>query len=346
VVRVEKINKKPLLVLTPGDPDGIGPELVWKIISQPQPIEKSVSLLCVGAQEPFRRMGVPVVLSSPFLSGAPPPRQKKPFIWLIPAPSVANKNTFLPGFQAGWSIKMATRLVLNQRASALITGPISKERLQRGGFPFSGHTEFLADLCHTPLVTMMLTNQHLSISLVTTHLPLQAVSRFLTRKRIRITVQNTLAYLKKYRKIKTPVIKVAALNPHAGEGGLFGKEEIKIIAPEIASLQRLNQKNHRRNRFKISGPFPADTLFVKHLLEAPAQKADAIICMYHDQGLIPVKLLDFPKTVNVTLGLPFIRTSVDHGVGFDLVGKGCADPSSLRAAIHLAIQNLKGGPKT
>lgn len=332
-----KVRKKPILVLTPGDPDGIGPELVWKILSKPTSIQKSISILCVGAREPFDRMGVPVVNAltggTSLRRGLESPRSTHPFVWLVPAPS--DSKNFVPGFQAGWSIQVATELVLDKIAAALVTGPISKERLQKGGFKYPGHTEFLADLCQAKSVTMMLTNEQLSVSLVTTHLPLQAVSKTLTRKLIRETVLNTVHYLRHYRRIKKPKISVAALNPHAGEKGLFGNEEIKIISPEIVSMQRAS-----RGRFEIAGPFPADTLFARHILAPPHEKSDAVICMYHDQGLIPVKLSDFSNGLNLTLGLPFVRTSVDHGTAFDIAGKNIADPGSMVYAIRKAIEYL------
>jgi 4-hydroxythreonine-4-phosphate dehydrogenase len=157
------------------------------------------------------------------------------------------------------------------------------------------------------------------------------VSQALTREKICRAILDTVQGLQDFWGIQKPRIAVAALNPHAGESGLFGREEIEVIEPEIREIQHQAQ-----NQFKIEGPIPADTLFAKHLLAPQESRYDAVVCMYHDQGLIPVKLLDFPNTVNVTLGLPMIRTSVDHGVGFDIAGQGIADPSSLRAALRLA----------
>jgi 4-hydroxy-L-threonine phosphate dehydrogenase PdxA len=177
--------------------------------------------------------------------------------------------------------------------------------------------------------------------LVTTHLGIHQVSAALTREKIRRTVFHTVDGLQKFWGVQKPRIAVTALNPHAGESGLFGSEEIDIIQPEISHLNRKSL-----GKFEVEGPFPADTLFAKHILRSKKDRWDAVVCMYHDQGLIPVKLLDFHRTVNITLGLPIVRTSVDHGVGFDIKGKGIADASSLLAAIELAARIVKKRAKT
>ena len=325
-----------IIAVTPGDPAGIGPEVVWKALKRRVP--SAVSLLCVGARSPFEKMGVPVIEVNAELlkKGIRPPKTKKPYVWLLAAPIKAPRGRLLEGFQSGWAIEKATALVQQQIASALATGPISKERLQQGGFPYPGHTEFLADLCGVKNVTMMLANEKLRISLVTTHLALKDVPRAVTRARLRQTILHTADHLRRWWGIQRPHIAIAALNPHAGESGIFGTEEIRVLSPEIRHLQsQLGQTA------ELSGPLPADTLFAKHIMADPRQRYDAVVCMYHDQGLIPVKLLDFPQTVNITLGLPIVRTSVDHGVGFDIVGTGKADPSSLESAIGLAVQITK-----
>lgn len=326
--------KKPILVLTPGDPDGVGPEITWKVIKSGK--FNNIGILCVGAKAPFKKLRAPVVEFDPLTESLVPPHRKGPFVWLMPAPEIAPPGAFLEGFQAGWSIEQAARLVLNGAAAALVTGPIHKDRLQRGGYLFAGHTEFLAALCETKDVTMMLINDALRISLVTIHLSLRDVPQAISREKIRRAVTQTAEGLRSFWGIRRPRIAVAALNPHGGESGLFGREEVDLIEPEIHSLQ---QKGG--NHFEVFGPFPSDTLFAKHVLATPKRRFDAIVAMYHDQGLIPVKLLDFHKTVNVTLGLPMIRTSVDHGVGFDIAGQGIANPSSLHAAIELAISMVK-----
>ncbi len=325
---------KKTLALTPGDPDGIGPEITWKMIRSKN-LEKGITLLCVGAEAPFKKLGAPIERFDEKNPSHTPPKSRYPFVWLLPAPESVETGRLLEGFQTGWSIEKATQLVRSQIASALVTGPISKERLQKGGYIYPGHTEFLASLCQSsgiiPPVTMMLANQQLRVSLVTTHIAHQKVSSSLTADKIVRAIQQTADGLTQFWGIQKPKIAVAALNPHAGESGLFGYEEINTIYPAILSAQNLPSQS-----FEVSGPYAADTLFANHLLAKSKKRYDAIVCMYHDQGLIPVKLLDFHNTVNVTLGLPMIRTSVDHGVGFDIAGKGVANPSSLCAAVKLA----------
>jgi len=333
-----------ILAVTPGDPAGIGPEIVWKSLRSPRLRRrwKDHALLCIGAREPFDQLGAPVIeIKSDLLDGTHalvPPRHKGPFVWLLPAPT--RSRFFLPGFQSGWAIERAARLVLAGHAQALVTGPISKERLQRGGYKYVGHTDFLADLCAVREdFTMMLANDLLRVSLVTTHLALKDVPRAITRERVRRAVTQTAEHLIHWWGIARPRIAVAALNPHAGEAGILGREEIRVIEPELRALRA-----KARGRYVIDGPLPADTLFANELLAPRSERHDAVVCMYHDQGLIPVKLLDFKRTVNVTLGLPIVRTSVDHGVAFDIAGQGIADASSFESAVDLAIDIVKRRP--
>jgi 4-hydroxythreonine-4-phosphate dehydrogenase len=188
---------------------------------------------------------------------------------------------------------------------------------------------------------MMLANPRLRVSMVTSHLPLSDVPRALTAAEIFRAVEHTASALRSWWGIAKPRIAVCALNPHAGEGGLLGTEERDLIIPALAQLRR------RLARVaEISGPHPSDTLFAQNDARSPRERYDAVVAMYHDQGLIPVKLLDFPGTVNVSLGLPMIRTSVDHGVAFDLVGTGRADPTSFQQALALAAQLVKTGSST
>ena len=335
-----------ILAITPGDPEGIGPEIVWKTLKNRPKGLSGVQFLCVGAREPFDRLGAPVqeVDFESLLSGAiKPPRSTEPFVWLIPAPLKASRASagsrsgpnrlHLPGFQSGWSIERATQLVRNRIANAIVTGPISKERLQKGGFPYPGHTEFLAELCGVKRVTMMLANDTLRVTLVTTHLALKDVSKNLKRSAIELCIAQTIGSLRDWWKIPKPRIAVLGLNPHAGEAGLFGNEETKVIAPAIEAM-----RNKLGANAIISGPHPADTLFAKHVMAKPEDRYDAVVCMYHDQGLIPVKYLGVEQGVNITLGLPLVRTSPDHGTAFDIAGTGKADASSLLAAIRAARQ--------
>ncbi|MCM2278017.1 MAG: 4-hydroxythreonine-4-phosphate dehydrogenase PdxA [Oligoflexia bacterium] len=329
-----------ILVATPGDPAGIGPEIVWKSILAQVPRKHGAHLLCIGARAPFDELGARVIELSPHQleSDSPlrPPVCSAPFVWLLPAP--VRSSGLLAGFQSGWSIERAVELVRRGRAQALVTGPISKERLKDGGYRFPGHTELLARLCHAEKVTMMLANESLRISLVTTHLPYNEVPRALTRQEIRRAILHTVTHLQAWWGIRKPRVAIAALNPHAGENGLFGDEEIRLLSPVIRALQKSGQGS-----YELLGPLPADTLFANHLSAAPKSRYDAVVCMYHDQGLIPVKLVDFKNTVNITLGLPIIRTSVDHGVAFDIAGKGVADPSSFQAAVALAARLARKG---
>ena len=336
---------KPILILTPGDPDGIGPEITWKVIQRLHAAQRlnEFTLLCVGAQRPFDQMAVPIDLFNPAL----PLEQelakhqhnsnKTPRLWLFAAPSHSPQSQLLlAGHQAGWSIQSATRLVLEGVGAALVTGPIHKDRLQQGGYPYPGHTEFLAHLCNTPAVTMMLAHSQLKISLVTIHLALKDVPTNLSQEKIKKTILQTAEGLKNWWGIPHPKIAVTALNPHGGESGLFGREEMELIQPALQEL-----RNEDGQGFQISGPFPADTFFATQIQLRQKDRFDAVVCMYHDQGLIPVKLLDFHRTVNITLGLPMIRTSVDHGVGFDIAGQGIANPSSLESAIELAVNLIQ-----
>lgn len=319
--------KKPILLVTPGDPDGIGPEVVWKgISSKHKEWSNLFSILCIGAKDPFIRLGAKVYSTNENQIGSPP-EDKDPHIWLLEAPT--SSTHFLPGFQSGWSIETATTLIQKKIGAALITGPINKDRLQKGGFSYFGHTDFLASLTQTKKVTMMLANSHARVSLVTTHIPLSRVSQTLSIKAVSETIQQTALALQKNWGITKPNIAVLGLNPHAGENGILGTEENEIISPAL-----LDARQKLGAGPEISGPYPADTFFG---VVAKNRRFDAVVCMYHDQGLIPIKLLDFENTVNVTLGLPFVRTSVDHGTAFDIAWKNTADCSSFIAATSLAF---------
>ena len=373
--------KEVVLALTPGDPEGIGPEITWKLLKKGAFRKQGIHLLCVGAREPFEKMGVPIVEYTPIAGAVIPKKIKGPFVWLLAPPKKIPSKFFKPGYQSGWAIDTATRMALTGEVSALVTGPISKDRLQRGGYPYPGHTEFLEAICTEPQysnlnrrfstirtsaskagagvvpgeatpgmpgvtlgvtpgathgVTMMLANSKLRVSLVTTHIGIKDLPIHRNRQALRRCILQTAQGLRNYWGIQKPKIAVAALNPHAGEAGRFGTEEIDFILPEIEALRAAHSRF-----FQLTGPFPADTLFALNAVAKSKDRYDAVVCLYHDQGLIPVKLLDFYHTVNVTLGLPVIRTSVDHGVGFDIAGKGIANPSSLHAAVELAAHLVR-----
>ncbi len=219
---------------------------------------------------------------------------------------------------------------LNGEFNALITGPINKNLMQCGGFDFMGHTEYLASKTGAEYPVMLLMSETLRVALVTTHLPLSEVPKQITGKRIITTTRILHQFLVEKCRLKSPLIGICGLNPHAGEGGRLGHEEITEIIPAIEILIQ--------EGIKVAGPLPADTIFTRHHLV----KYDAILAMYHDQGLPVIKHGHFGATVNVTLGLPIIRTSVDHGTAYDLAGRGMADTGSLQCALMLAEQLAAG----
>lgn len=297
------------MAITPGDRDGIGPEVTAKALRQ-FTAHKDCQFLVFGNEAALRAQGV--TTSDQVKIIAPYPGS--------------------PGAEAGRAIEQAVAAIQANEAHALVTGPISKDRLRKGGYKFMGHTDFLAKLARPkkPVpVTMMLANDHLRVSLATVHCALKDVAKKLTTAQLNQTIHNTVAALKDWYGIPKPKIAVLGLNPHAGENGLLGAEEKKILIPTLKRWQK---------REALLGPFPADTYFATVHGQL---KPDAVVAMYHDQGLIPVKMLDFAHTYNVTLGLPFIRTSVDHGTAFDIAGQNKADPSSMVSAIRAALRMVQ-----
>lgn len=223
------------------------------------------------------------------------------------------------------SIVTAAELARAGVVDAVCTAPVSKEWFARAGVADTGHTEILGALCDASNVRMMMTVDDLRVVLATIHLPLRAVAESLSVESIASAIEMTADHLRRWWKIPRPRIAVAALNPHAGDGGVYGDEEGRLIRPAIRRV--------RRRGIDATGPYPADTLFSD--LGPPA---DAVIAMYHDQGLVPIKQRDVHRAVNTTLGLPFVRTSPDHGTGYAIAGQGRADPRSMRSALELALQ--------
>jgi 4-hydroxythreonine-4-phosphate dehydrogenase len=221
-------------------------------------------------------------------------------------------------------VRAAAADVLAGRADAIVTCPITKEGLQLAGVAHPGHTEFLSQLCGGADVVMMLAGDRLRVALVTIHVALRRALELLSPAIIEKTIRITDGFFRKYMKTGVPRIAVAGLNPHAGEGGLFGVEEAAMIAPAVAAC--------RGSGIDATGPWPPDTIFYR----AWRGEFDVVVAMTHDQGLIPLKLVHFEDGVNVTMGLPVIRTSVDHGTAYDIAGKGTASPASLLAAIRMA----------
>ncbi|MBI3541328.1 MAG: 4-hydroxythreonine-4-phosphate dehydrogenase PdxA [Deltaproteobacteria bacterium] len=291
------MKKLPIIGITMGDPKGIGPEVIQKSL----------------ASREFRG------LFQALLFGDPAYFDYKKAKHLSPKEC---------GQLSGFYIEQAAQAVMQGKIDAVVTAPISKENLQKGGYPYPGHTEFLADLAQVKDFRMMMAGPKLKVVLVTIHEPIKKVAALLNTASIVTTIRVTHDSLKKWLG-KNPRIAVAALNPHAGEGGIFGDEEQKIILPAILKA--------KKEKIQVEGPFSPDTVF----LRAVQGEFDVVIAMYHDQGLIPLKILHFDEGVNITLGLPFIRTSVDHGTAFDIAGKGIADATSMKAAIKMALEMVK-----
>jgi 4-hydroxythreonine-4-phosphate dehydrogenase len=324
------------LALTMGDPAGIGPEIVvktWRALSASGPAFLVIGDHDLLAAQPGAA-GVPLRRVASAAEAAEAFSQALPVLDLpVQTGVVAGKPS--PAYARaviGW-IETGAGMVLSGQASALVTAPIAKEPLYQAGFGFPGHTEFLGELTRAadqppprgPV--MMLTSADLRAVLVTIHEPISKVPSLLTAERIVETALVTARALRTDFGIERPRLAVAGLNPHAGEAGSFGREEIEIIGPACRALAERG--------IDVSGPRPSDTLF------HPEARAtyDAVVCMYHDQALIPVKMLDFWGGVNVTLGLPIVRTSPDHGTGFDIAGRGLARPDSLIAAVRMAAAN-------
>ena len=221
------------------------------------------------------------------------------------------------------TLTVAARGCLNGSFDGMVTAPVHKGVINEAGIAFSGHTEFLQELCGVERVVMMLATEELRVALVTTHLPLKNVSAAITPQRLAQVTRILNADLQTFFGIEQPRILVAGLNPHAGEGGHLGREEIEVIEPTLEQL--------RAEGIQLTGPLPADTLFTPHWLD----NADAVLAMYHDQGLPVLKFQGFGRAVNITLGLPIVRTSVDHGTALDLAGTGKADAGSLHTAIRV-----------
>lgn len=235
------------------------------------------------------------------------------------------------------ALEESAALALRGEIQAVVTGPIHKARMQEIGFQFPGQTEFFANRSGVKNFAMLLTGGKLTVALVTAHLPLREVSAALNHREI-VRIGLLLEDFLRRRRIETPRIAVAGLNPHAGESGRVGREEIEIIAPAVSELNSRSPADRQAPTF--AGPFSPDTLF--H--HAAKGDWDGVLCMYHDQGLIPLKLQAFHEGVNVTLGLPFVRTSPDHGTAFEIAGKGVARADSMVAAINLAVELASHDP--
>ncbi|MFH1612207.1 MAG: 4-hydroxythreonine-4-phosphate dehydrogenase PdxA [bacterium] len=328
--------QKPIVGITLGDIAGIGPEIVIKSLLDEE-IISACNPLIIGDIEVFKETLKNLSITFPlnYCQNYEEAKFEKEKINIIgissfsPNDYTKGKINLLTGKASLEYIKKGIQLSLEKKIDLLVTAPVNKESIIKSGFIFSGHTEYLANLSHVKKFAMMLVSENLKVVLATTHLPLKKVSTTLSSLKIYDTIMLTYDSLKQYFGLSNPTIGVSGLNPHCGEGGSIGNEEITQIIPAILKAQKKN--------INVQGPFPADTLFVKEKLS----KFDAIITMYHDQGMIPIKMNGFGKAVNITLGLPFIRTSPDHGTGFDIAGKNIANPESLKQAIKLGIKIKK-----
>ncbi|MSP39556.1 MAG: 4-hydroxythreonine-4-phosphate dehydrogenase PdxA [Deltaproteobacteria bacterium] len=324
-----------------GDPVGIGPEIIIKALADPA-IRKAARLLILGDWGVLQRARKN---NSPELICWQPGQRLLPLLNQSHAIVVCSlsalsakesrpaKPTKAAGHAAFSYIRVAAKLALSQVADAIATAPISKHSLIDAGYNYPGHTELFAELSATAECRMMLIGDKLRVVPVTGHIAFAKVPRSLNRENIQSTLELTQRSLKNYFAIARPRIAVAALNPHGGEQGIFGDEEIEIITPAINAA--------RKKGVGAFGPYPADSLFY----HAARGDYDAVVCMYHDQGLIPLKLHHFYGGVALTLGPPFIRTSVDHGTAYDIAGKGKADETSMTQAILLAarLARQRGG---
>lgn len=329
--------QKPL-VLTMGDPTGVGPEVIIKawlggafdsverpllVAGDTAVLQRAVRLFhadCLIREAPAGNLATHTLLSG----------ERSLAVRALSELPVEQLAWGQPDTQCGRAmldyINWACDRCLAGDVAAMVTGPINKQAILAAGCDAPGHTELLARRCHTDKVVMMLGGARLKVCLVTTHLALKEIPGALSADEIVATIRIVDDAFRRFFGCQQPRLAVLALNPHAGEGGRFGDEETRIIAPAIATARQLG--------IDASGPHSADTLF--HF--AVRGDYDAVICMYHDQGLIPLKLLHFEDGVNITLGLPIIRTSVDHGTAYNLAGTGQADSSSLVAAIQMATQ--------
>ncbi|MCK5818615.1 MAG: 4-hydroxythreonine-4-phosphate dehydrogenase PdxA [Psychromonas sp.] len=319
------------IIITSGEPAGIGPDLMLEIAQHDWPLQ-----LVVCADKNLLNARFSSAQNKPTLIefndqlSATKSKRGTLTVTHIPlgasaVPGILNKKNTQYVLN---TLKYACKGCLSGLFSAVVTAPVHKGIINDAGVAFSGHTEFFAEQSNTDLVVMMLATVGLRVALVTTHIALKDIPAAITKQRLTDIITILNAQLKQKYTISTPRIYVCGLNPHAGEGGRMGTEEINIIAP---TLQKL-----RKQGFDLVGPLPADTIFQDKYLK----EADVVLAMYHDQGLPTLKYKGFGKAVNITLGLPFIRTSVDHGTALDLAGTNKADPSSLHCAIDEAINMI------
>jgi 4-hydroxythreonine-4-phosphate dehydrogenase len=312
------MKRLPVIAITMGDPAGIGPEIILKAFKKKEIFKQCIPII-IGNKTFLKKTAYSLNLT-------PLPSN----ISIIDFKNIPERFTIgRPSRHGGKAsvkyIKTAVAMAMNKKVDAIVTAPISKEAIHMAGYKYPGHTELIAELTDTKDYAMMLAGKDIRVVLVTTHTAIRNVSKMINKKKILKVIRLTNSSLKSWGFLN-PRIGVSALNPHGGEGGIFGDEEINKIIPAA--------NDARAEGIDAQGPFPADTIFTP----SKRLKFDAIVVMYHDQGLIPIKMSAFGKAVNITLGLPFIRTSVDHGTAYDIVGNNIADPSSLIEAVKAAAE--------
>lgn len=328
------MSKKPIIGITMGDPAGIGPEICVKALSTAE-VNRIACPVIIGDAKTIEA-AAKLLKSKVKINSINKIEEAVCQNWIINVLDLNNVPANLKKRQVSKAagkasveyILKAIDLAKKKKIDAIATGPINKVAMHKAGYHYQGHTEILAKKTKTKNYGMLFVSPVFWVILVTTHIALHSVSKKLNRRNILDRIKLIHNFMKKINK-KAPRIAVAGLNPHAGESGIFGKEEIKIIRPAIQQAKKLG--------IKVKGPISPDAVFNM----AKANMFDVVVAMYHDQGLIPLKLAAFNKSVNCTIGLPFIRTSVDHGTGFDIAWRGYANPSSLVEAIKVAAMFLK-----
>jgi len=312
---------KPIVAITMGDPSGIGPEVIFKSLLKPH-IRHLADYIIVGDLKTLQRTVA--------ASGRPLTSVLSGHVSLLDLDNLPSGRFRFGKLDAGYGkasieyLRKGFDLISSGRVDCIVTAPINKSSAKKSGFKFPGHTEFFAASAGAARTVMMLVGGPLRVSLVTRHIPFREIARRLNVRGIIDTIEITLAALKRDFGVPRPKIGVCGLNPHSGEGGIFGKEEKAVVIPAIKRFRGSN----------VTGPHPADAVFYS----AYRKSFDAVVCLYHDQGLIPLKMIARDTGVNVTLGLGFVRTSPDHGTAFDIAGKNKADPGSMEEAIKLAVR--------
>lgn len=323
----------PRILVTAGEPAGVGPDLIAMIAQNEFPAELAVvgdpDLLLSRAKQ----LHLPLQLRECKLDDTPeknPPGILKVIPIKLPAPAVPGELNPKNATYVLQTLKESAHLCMKNLAQAVVTTPVHKATINQSGFSFSGHTEFFASVCNVAHTVMLfVTADNMKVALLTTHIPLGSVSQHVTKERLRSTLEVIQQSFKQLFSIDKPRMLVCGLNPHAGEGGYLGREEIETITPLLESM--------RQKGYQLAGPLPADTIFTPKYLK----QADVILAMYHDQALPVVKYAGFGHAVNVTLGLPFIRTSVDHGTALDIAGTTQIDAGSMLSAMQLALSMVQ-----